>query len=389
MSTKTTRRLLALALCALMAAASCLSALALSGTIVIKECDDLELTLPENMTGVTRSSDPGDMYYAMHHLSYDEVQESFEASDSYLQAMDNDNVLTLTLSYLNTGAKDFGSMSAEELSEVSRNFLGGTDSDVQYVSSTIDEPGHQMAWMFLNMTISDEEGKATNQFQATTVIYGMNITLTLYRNGGDVEASDYAVLESIVRTVKPPHVFPFRRYLPYILGVLALAVLVLLIIVIIKNIKHKRENPVVQSKNDKILEELAEVYQQKRTNVPAAAPAETPAAPADEEAPKKSSYVDIFANSDERKTGDRVAVERVPLERRAAEHKEEAHGTADAGDAEQQVERKPLERPQAQPAPAKKRPTVEELLSDDYDDSDDDMPRRKYSDEDIERLLSD
>ena len=178
MNTKLKGRLLSLALCVMVAAASCLPAFAAGQTIVVKECDNLTLTLPEDMTAVTRSSEPDDSYFSIHEVSYDEVQDAFEAGDSYLQAMDSKNELTLTLSYLQTGAKDFGDMSAEEFNQLARGFIGGTDPDVQYMSSTQDEVGHEMVWLFLTMSIGDGSSKGSTQYQATTVIKGMNVTLT-------------------------------------------------------------------------------------------------------------------------------------------------------------------------------------------------------------------
>ena len=381
MNTKLKGRLLSLALCVMVAAASCLPAFAAGQTIVVKECDNLTLTLPEDMTAVTRSSEPDDSYFSIHEVSYDEVQDAFEAGDSYLQAMDSKNELTLTLSYFQTGAKDFGDMSAEEFNQLARGFIGGTDPDVQYMSSTQDEVGHEMVWLFLTMSIGDGSSKGSTQYQATTVIKGMNVTLTLYRNGGSVLPEDYEVLESVARTVKPPDVFPLRRFLPYVLIGVGLAALVLIIILIIKNIKKSREARDAKSENDKILEELAIMYQQKRATQSRHGKGDAKSDKSQKDG--GAAYEDIFANSASN-AKDAAEPETAP----APKEQEPV--------ARKQTPAKKAEQAPAKKAPAKKRVDVDALLKEEFGDEfsesastsyDDDIPR-KYSDEDIERLLS-
>ncbi len=370
MNTKMKGRLFSLVMCVLVAAASCAAVFAAGHTIVVEECDNLELTLPDNMTYVTRSSEPDDSYFSEHNVTYEEVQEAFDASDSYLQAMDDADKLTLTLSYLQTGARDFGDLSAAELSAISRGFIGGTDPDVQYISSTQDEAGHEMVWLFLNMSIGDNNSKGTTQYQATTVINGMNITLTLYRNGGNVKESDYDVLVEIARSVRPPQVFVLKRFLPYILIGVGLAALILILVLIVKNIKNGRESRDARAENDRILEELAIMYRQKRAVAQTrSASGSTAASGAGSSSAAPQQYEDIFANSADSKPAAQKPVKDVPVQ--------------------QETEKKPA----VKQAPVKKkRVDVDALLAEEFGDEesvnyDDDIPR-KYSDEDIERLLS-
>ena len=74
MSIKFIRRLTAAGLCVLMCAASFLTAFADSEPVTIAECDNLQLTLPDNMSAVTRSSESSDRYFSRHNLTYQEVQ---------------------------------------------------------------------------------------------------------------------------------------------------------------------------------------------------------------------------------------------------------------------------------------------------------------------------
>ena len=437
MSRKTAGRLLAAALCALMAAASCLAVFAAGNTVTIKECDDLRLSLPDNMTAVTRSSEATDPYFAQHKVSYDGLMQSFRDGDTYMQAMDKDNTYTVVLSYLDTGAQDFNEMTTEQLDSVSRNFLGGTDAELQYSACTPDQIPDGLTWLYLKMSMTDSEKGVSNKYQATTVYSGKNITLTLSRNEGDVEGSDYDVLQSIAQSVKANRAFSFRKILPFLLiagGILLAVVLAIVIVKLVK--KFKNPNPEKNKKdNDKVIEELAGKYQmrakpaatetgsgqaeQKPDNKPETQ--EQPAEPDDAKrriirkdfsaesevyegrhtaeeagepvvekrelvkpeqnkteapAPKAEEYVDIYAESEEHKRA-----------REEAEAAADAQAQAPAPEAALE----PVAEETPAPAPEKKTVDYSRYLDDDDDDFDDDNTAhvRRYSDEDIERLLAD
>lgn len=341
MNKKWMGRLLAAGLCAVTAAAAGVTAFA-ADPITVKECDNLQLTLPGNMTAATRSTDRDDPYFTLHRISYEEVMDSFSASDSYLQAMDGDNTVTLTLSYLDTGVQDFKDMTAEQLADMARSFIGGTDPDVQYNACTQDEAGQTMVWLFLNTSVTNEDDSSFTQYQATTVSGGKNITLTLYRNVGDVRPDDYALLESVVRTVEPPQVFPLKRMLPLLLIIAGLAVAAVLVVLLIRVIRSRpapsNDNtpakPKTKTENEKILEELAGKYTRR-----------TP--------PRALGAADDAAEG--------VAA---PAQQ------------TDAAEA-------PADEAAQEPAPAKQAEEKPEAKTGSGE------PRRKYSDEDIERLLAD
>lgn len=376
--------------CVLTAAASCLTVFALGAPVTIEECDNLQLSLPENMTAVTRSSAPDDPYFARHNCTYEEVMDAFKASNGYLLAMDDDNALTLNLTYLKTSARDFIDMTDEELSELARSFIGGTDPDVQYTSATQDQAGQEMVWLFLNMEINDANGKGNSQYQATTVVSGMNISLTMYRNGADVLPTDYEVLESIVRSVRPPEVFPLKRYLPYILIALGAAALVALLVIVVRMMRNKQQDPEeTKTENDRILEELASQYKKRG---PVRLQQQTEESDG-EEAPKpggKPPKKELAPKSATEETG----MKETTAPETAEEAAQEAPAVKENAPAEQQPDEMPdeavpsdaSEAAEESPEPAETDPTE----ADGTNGGDDgDEPRRKYSDEDIERLLAD
>ncbi len=267
MKRKRAGRLASLALCVMMTAASVLTAFADGGTFVLEECGDLQITLPDNMSAVTRTSESTDRYYTRHNLSYVDVQRAFMEGEIYLQAMDNDNNVTLTLSCLDTEAQDFDELSDSELSEVAGRFVSSINNEVQYNTSTQDEAGIETPWIFFNMTVTDPDGNKTRQYQATTVKNGKNITLTLYRNGGDVDLNDYQTLEAIARTVDMPGEPFYQNKWFWIIAGCSLVVIIVLIIIISLAVKKSKSRK-TQDKNDKIIEELAGKYQKRPTGTP-------------------------------------------------------------------------------------------------------------------------
>lgn len=335
MSIKLVRRLTAAGLCVLMCAASLLSVFADSEPVTIAECDNLQITLPDNMSAVTRSSESNDRYFTRHNLTYQEVQEMFSRTDTYMQAMDNDNVITLTLSYSDTDTNDFNKFSNAELAEVAHNFITESGSDVQYKNSTQDEAGREIVWLYFEISVHDTvDNTEKKQYQATTVYNGKNVTLTIFRNAGDAEAGDYTTLESISKTVKFPakdKPSDNKMLMLIVIGAGAAAIIILLIIIIVTVKKSKRRK--AKTRNDKILEELADKYQTRPGKAQNSAKREN-AEPA-EEYPETAGY----------------------------------HNTE-----------------KEEPVTAESTQTYSESRDEGYDD---DMPKRKYSDRDIARLLGD
>ncbi len=402
MSKKWTGRLLATAFCVLTAAASCMPGFAAGSQMVVKECDNLQLTLPDDMSAVTRSSEISDPYFKQHHLSYDAVMRDFRDGDSYLQAMDPEGSVTLTLSYLDTDAQDFNEMSDEDIAEMGRSFLGGTDAVVQYSACTPDQADSGLVWLLLDMNAMDMSGTVSRQYQATTVYSGKNITLTLCRNNGSVTANDYAALAGVANSVKANRVFPWRRLIPIAIVVGSVILLIILIKVGLRIAKSLKESGKLskKSENDKILEELFGKYHLRskggahadtsKDDAPAPKRLQRKDLSADKTKPAetedKSEYVDIYAHSSARKEAE-------DARKKEAAAAAEPEKKAESAKEERPIPEKPeLKRPDSEKTEDKK--SSEDRLSrylndDDFDTNDDsDTPVRKYSDEDIERLLA-
>ncbi len=260
------KKLSALLLGVLLCATAALSAAAATGTVTLEDCDGLQFTLRDNMTAITRSSQPDDSYFTSNGLDYNEVMRAFEEGNIYLQATDNTKAMTLTLSYSESAASkrlgNYKDYDLAQLTEMKNNAIalsGGT-----YNSGTPDEVGDNMVWIFYNIT-----AEGVHQYRAETVADGKNIALTLYRNGGDVQPDDYNILTDIVSTVKltkraaaaENNKKMMMIYIAAGAAGVALILLIVLIVVIKKAKKRKKQN-----NNDKILRELADKYQSRPNN---------------------------------------------------------------------------------------------------------------------------
>ena len=278
------------------------------------------------------------MFYTKHNLSFAKVQDMFLKDDTYLLAMDNDNVVTLTLSYSDTKMNDFNELTDSELSEVARNFKSQRDETVVFNTSTQDEAGKDMVWLYFGITVHDKDNNTDKkQYQATTVCNGKSIVLTVYRNEGNVEATDLDMLKSITKSVgfdsKSSDSNNKKLMMYIIIGAGALAVIILIIIIIVTVKKSKRKK--AKTRNDKILEELADKYQSR----PAAGKKRV------EPPVQKQRFEPVNEIADEAESG------RKPVDNSAGETKIRY---ADPGES-----------------------------------LDDVVPKRRYSDEDIARLLGD
>lgn len=278
---KTARRLSALLLGALLCvAAGTAVCSAAEKAYSIPEIEDMQITLNDDMTAITRSADASDSFFSLQGLDYTTTMENMQRGNIYLQGADSLSSITLTVAMTETdeskGISDYALLGYNELSDVARNFL----AEAEYIGCTVDE-GEKVNWL-----IFSKKDDASNKyvFQANTVYGGKIVNITLQRNSGNVIASDYAVFNSIVASVE------FNKasagidltWFMLIGGAVILILAVIVLILIIRHAKRRRK----KSKNDKILEELAGQYTTRRDGSYAdeqpAREADAPAEPAQE-----------------------------------------------------------------------------------------------------------
>lgn len=259
------RKLGAAALCVLLCVMSVMAVAAAGNEVVIMDCDGMKLQLPDNMTAVTRDADKNDPYFLREGNDYNTVMRDFEEKNIYMRATDNIAViLTLTCNTTPQSKEmdNYNKYSFAQLEEIKNNTLSASGGAAVYTSGTPDEAGRDVVWIYYNLTA---EGQT--QYRAETIYGGKIITLTLFRNEGDVEPQDYEILSSVVSSVTfapKAEIDSKKQMLIYIAigaGVVALILLIVLIVVI-----NKLKNRKKKTDNNKILQELADKYQ---SNTPA------------------------------------------------------------------------------------------------------------------------
>lgn len=253
-------------LCALMCViGSVLTCSAAPQRYTINEIDDMVISLPGDMSAITRSSKNSDRYFSVFGLDYNTTMKNFENGDIYLQGMDSMSAVTVTVTMTKTdeskGIGNYNLLEPDKLSQVSSNFL----SQSEYTSCTPDTAG-KIVWLNFDTNVTSN-GLSIRAYQANTVYDGMSVSITLQRNSGNVTAEDYATFTEIVSSVSFLKESAIGSMIPYIIIGASVAVILLLIILIIvvKQAKKRRK----KNKNDKILEELAEKHISKRRNNPA------------------------------------------------------------------------------------------------------------------------
>lgn len=236
----------------------------------INEIDDMVISLPGDMSAITRSSKNSDRYFSVFGLDYNTTMKNFENGDIYLQGMDSMSAVTVTVTMTKTdeskGIGNYNLLEADKLSQVSSNFL----SQSEYTSCTPDTAG-KIVWLNFDTNVTSN-GLSIRAYQANTVYDGMSVSITLQRNSGNVTDEDYATFTEIVSSVSFLKESAIGSMIPYIIiGASVLVILLLIILmIVVKHAKKRRK----KNKNDKILEELAGKYTSKRRNNPAKEQAE-------------------------------------------------------------------------------------------------------------------
>ena len=253
-------------LCAVIALMGAVTVFAAGQTYHIPEISDMEITLPEDFTAVTRSSDANDKYFSTFGIDYNTNKQNFESSNIYLQGMNNSSELMVTVTMTETedskNIANYNQLEADKLSEIARNFL----SQNEYTACTVDQAVSNVVWLEFNTRVNSS-GSLIEAYQANTVFEGKSINITLQRNGENVSSDDYEAFSNIVSSVEF-HKLAFLSFsnpiMPYILiGVGVLLVLIIVFIIIIVKVAKRRRK---KSKNDKILEELADKYTTSRSD---------------------------------------------------------------------------------------------------------------------------
>lgn len=249
-------------LCAAVAVGAGVTAFAAEKTYTIPELDNMSITLPEDMTAVTRQSNQNDTYFSLFGADYTNTMTYFQSRDIYLQGKNNTASLVLTITMTETeeskGLNNLNLLTGERLGEVARNFLANSD----YSACTVDQPGKPVTWLTF-----DVYSGGNNAFQANTISGGKSIIITMTREGASVTEADYQSFIKIINSAKFGQFAFFEQYKLYIIiGACVLIALILLIIIIsiARRAGKRKKQTKTKSENERILEELAGEYSRGR-----------------------------------------------------------------------------------------------------------------------------
>ena len=285
MSGKITHRLAAAGICALVAAGSCATASAFGHSYYLPEVSGMNITVPGNLTTIMRDASENDSYFTTFHQDYAATMQDFQTNNIYLQGMDSDASLTVTVTMIETADSrnvgNYNQLNSEQLSEIAKNFL----KDSVYTACRVDKSGKEVNWLQFDTAINGAKGLLAN-----TVVDGRSINVSMNRNGSDVTEEDGKAFNSMVSGVTFGELNFFDRYGMMILVAIAAILVVAVIAMIIVRVVRSRgsEKPTIHDENEKILEELAGKYARKPiVPVEETEPAETPAEePQSDEAPE-------------------------------------------------------------------------------------------------------
>lgn len=258
MTSKLFKGALACVMCTLCILGSTVLCGAASQNYILKELDDLSITLPDGMSAVTRSTSSGDKYFSVFGLDYNTTMDNFKNGDIYLQGMDDTSSITVTVTMTKTdesqGIKNYTLLDSDKLTEVEGNFLNQSE----YSACTPDQSADKkIVWLMFNTNVI-ASGSSIKAYQAHTVYDGMSINITLQRNGSNVTDADYNTFSGIVSTVSFGKESAIEGLVPVIaIGATVILIIIVIILVIaIKSAKRRGK----KNRNNQIISELADKY---------------------------------------------------------------------------------------------------------------------------------
>ncbi len=156
--------------------------------------DDLGLSmkLSKSFNVITRDTPRGDEVFAAVDLDYDETMTAFHAANIYLRAYESENLYQISL----TVTKDDNSAAVNNYSDLTaaqRKSILDTLADDASVSSAV-EVKHNGNIFFDYDSTATVGGEDVYISQCNTVINGMQIDLSMQKNGEAITAEEQKVL---------------------------------------------------------------------------------------------------------------------------------------------------------------------------------------------------
>lgn len=164
---------------------------------------DLKMTvrLPNDYYVITRDTENGDEDLTALNLDYDETMTAFRAADIYLQALNSERNIKISI----TMTQDQNSMSIISYNNVSSDDLdqviASYETDGIYTGGEVKKHSGFTCVDFDLQRISESDGKTLYGKMVNSVINGMNMNFTIQKESEQLTAEEEKVLTNMVNNM--------------------------------------------------------------------------------------------------------------------------------------------------------------------------------------------
>lgn len=229
--------LTALALAALMAFGSALSASALDDTYRFDEFG-MTVKVPKNYTVITRDTPADDPAFSSPDMDYSREMKAFEQADIYLRAYDPDGAFRISLTVLeNESSAAYGSYA--DLSDADRRAIADDLLKNDTVTSASPVKRGELYFIDITRESEDDDGEPVYISLCRTVVNGKQIDLTMQKSGEDISSSEAKALAAIASSIEFDRSSPGRDGLVFDWWRLLLWVIILVVITVVISLLTK------------------------------------------------------------------------------------------------------------------------------------------------------
>ena len=235
---KSVARLTSLLMCCLIIALSVLSVAAIDDTYEIAELG-LSVKIPKEYTVITRETDRNDEAFSTLSLDYDATMNAFYLEHIYLQAVTDDKKLKFNLTAVtdenSKTVNNYSDLSAAQRQDVLSAFMkdGAYESGVELKHNDV---------IYFDFELSAQGAKKdVFVYQCHTVVNGMNINLTMQKNGESFTADEIRIVTNMADSIDFDEIYlkngPSFEWWRFLLWIL-----ILVLITVVASYFYKRRN---------------------------------------------------------------------------------------------------------------------------------------------------
>lgn len=235
---KSIARLTSLLMCCLIIAFSVFSVTAIDDTYEIADLG-LSIRIPKEYTVITRTTDKNDEAFSALKLDYDATMNAFYLEHIYLQAVSEDEKLKFNLTAVtdenSKAVNNYSDLSAAQRQEALSAFM----KDGAYESGV--ELKHNDSIFFDFELTTQGQNNVVFAYQCHTVVNGMNINLTMQKNGESFTADEVRIVTNMADSIDFDEIYlkngPSFEWWRFLLWIL-----ILVLVSVVASYFYKRRN---------------------------------------------------------------------------------------------------------------------------------------------------